>query len=139
MGNYNHNEAVKSINERDRRREEYENLKIRQSRTIARSTLPKFKCHKNVHAAKISNIYIVHQQNGDDPAYRHLVLEIEMPQNPSINPNIMQELKKEYICVPKEYLERNNPKAGGYYVLYEDGYESYSPAKQFEDGYTMIK
>lgn len=27
---------------------------------------------------------------------------------------------------------------GGYYVLYADGYESWSPAKAFEDGYTRI-
>lgn len=26
----------------------------------------------------------------------------------------------------------------GYYVLYADGYESYSPAKAFEEGYTKI-
>lgn len=27
---------------------------------------------------------------------------------------------------------------GGYYVLYEDGFESWSPAKPFEDGYTRV-
>ena len=27
---------------------------------------------------------------------------------------------------------------GGYYVRYEDGYESWSPAKAFEEGYTRI-
>jgi hypothetical protein len=30
------------------------------------------------------------------------------------------------------------PKAGDYYVVYEDGYTSLSPAKAFEDGYTLI-
>lgn len=28
--------------------------------------------------------------------------------------------------------------AGGYYVRYEDGYESWSPAKAFEEGYTLV-
>lgn len=28
---------------------------------------------------------------------------------------------------------------GGYYVLYKDGYESWSPADAFEEGYTRIK
>ena len=30
------------------------------------------------------------------------------------------------------------PHVGGYYVLYEDGYESFSPAKAFEEGYTRF-
>lgn len=28
---------------------------------------------------------------------------------------------------------------GGYYVLYEDGFESWSPAEAFEKGYTRIE
>lgn len=41
--------------------------------------------------------------------------------------------------VDAEYV-RINPKlsVGGYYVVYEDGYRSYSPARAFEDGYTRI-
>lgn len=27
---------------------------------------------------------------------------------------------------------------GGYYVKYEDGYESWSPSEAFEDGYTRV-
>jgi len=27
---------------------------------------------------------------------------------------------------------------GDYYVVYEDGYKSISPAKAFEEGYTLI-
>jgi hypothetical protein len=34
--------------------------------------------------------------------------------------------------------ERSNPQIGGYYVLYEDGYESFSPADAFESGYSLI-
>lgn len=30
-------------------------------------------------------------------------------------------------------------KVGGYYVVYEDGYESWSPAEAFEKGYTLIQ
>lgn len=37
-----------------------------------------------------------------------------------------------------EYVRKHGPKPGGYYVLYEDGYESYSPAKAFEEGYAKI-
>ena len=28
--------------------------------------------------------------------------------------------------------------AGGYYVVYEDGYKSFSPSKAFDEGYTLI-
>ena len=36
------------------------------------------------------------------------------------------------------YYEKHRPEPGGYYVVYDDGYKSYSPAKAFEDGYTLI-
>ncbi len=31
------------------------------------------------------------------------------------------------------------PQVGGYCVQYEGGYTSWSPAKEFEEGYTLIK
>ena len=37
-----------------------------------------------------------------------------------------------------DVVEKHNPEAGGYYVVYEDGYKSFSPAKAFEEGYTRI-
>jgi hypothetical protein len=38
--------------------------------------------------------------------------------------------------VSAEYLAKHKPEVGGYFVVYTDGYESYSPAKAFEEGYT---
>lgn len=40
--------------------------------------------------------------------------------------------------VSSEYVEKHDPQIGGYYVLYEDGYESWSPAEAFENGHTQI-
>lgn len=40
--------------------------------------------------------------------------------------------------VTTEYVQKHNPQVGGYYVVYEDGYKSFSPAKAFEDGYRLI-
>lgn len=40
------------------------------------------------------------------------------------------------VTVSDEYMKKHSPQAGGYYVVYEDGYQSYSPAKAFEEGYT---
>ena len=45
-------------------------------------------------------------------------------------------------CVVKvdaEYLKRCTELCvGGYYVKYEEGYESWSPAEPFENGYTLV-
>lgn len=41
-------------------------------------------------------------------------------------------------CVEADYLRKHKPEVGGYYVVYEDGYKSFSPAKAFEEGYTRL-
>ncbi len=40
--------------------------------------------------------------------------------------------------VEREYVRKHEPQAGGYYVVYQDGYKSWSPADAFEEGYTLI-
>lgn len=42
------------------------------------------------------------------------------------------------ITVSKDVYKRYWPMPGDYYVVYEDGYESFSPAKAFEEGYTRL-
>ena len=42
------------------------------------------------------------------------------------------------VYVSSEYLEKHDPQVGGYWVRYEDGYESWSPGPVFEAGYTRI-
>lgn len=44
----------------------------------------------------------------------------------------------ENISLPKDYFLKHCPEAGGYYVVYKDGYRSYSPAEAFEDGNSLI-
>lgn len=41
--------------------------------------------------------------------------------------------------VDATYVGKHDPKAGGYFVQYADGYKSWSPADVFEDGYTPEK
>jgi hypothetical protein len=86
--------------------------------------LPQYKCHKIVNAARITEIQkgvssdphsVFHDFNlvfGDIGASKH---------------------------VTAEWVERFRPDTGGYYVVYEDGYASFSPAKAFEEGYTLIE
>lgn len=40
--------------------------------------------------------------------------------------------------VDQAYMDKHKPEVGGYYVVYEGGYKSFSPAKAFEEGYTRI-
>lgn len=36
------------------------------------------------------------------------------------------------------YCHKHKPQSGGYYVVYDDGYKSWSPAEAFENGYTKL-
>ncbi len=79
--------------------------------------MPTYQCHKKVKAMKISEIVPDFQTN---------------------NLKMLFEGSDGYVVVSKEWSYKNNPEVGGYYVVYEDGYDSYSPAKAFEEGYTLI-
>lgn len=79
--------------------------------------LPQYKCHKVVRAAKITGF----RQNGNHDMPDMLLGEIG--------------------CIAVElphWHAKHKPQAGGYYVVYDDGYTSYSPAAAFESGYTRI-
>lgn len=43
-----------------------------------------------------------------------------------------------YVLVDHAWMLRHKPVIGGYYVVYEDGYASFSPVAAFEAGYTRI-
>jgi hypothetical protein len=36
------------------------------------------------------------------------------------------------------WVRKHKPREGGYFVTYEDGYQSFSPASAFEAGYTLV-
>jgi len=40
--------------------------------------------------------------------------------------------------VDKAYVDKHDPKAGGYYEVYKGGYKSFCPAKEFEEGNVRI-
>lgn len=86
--------------------------------------MPRYVCHKEVHALKIKEVFDPTGPNEESDGRRILRFE-----NPGYGP----------FFVSREYVQKHNPVAGGYYVVYADGYESFSPAKAFEDGYTLIK
>ena len=85
--------------------------------------MPKYNCHKQVWALKIADIK---RHNEDDP-------QAETDGSAMITP-----VEDGYAAfrVNHEYMHKHKPEAGGYYVVYKDGYKSFSPAEAFEDGYS---
>lgn len=79
--------------------------------------LPHYQCHKKVRALKIASIQPV------------------VGGSANITP-----ADKGYMefTVDAEYVAKHKPQIGGYYVVYDDGYRSFSPAQAFEEGYTRI-
>jgi hypothetical protein len=74
--------------------------------------LPQYQCHKKVWALKISAVER-DTLSFEDGRYAPIQCEDGM-------------------------FARYTPKSGDYYVVYDDGYKSISPAKAFEDGYTRL-
>lgn len=77
--------------------------------------LPEYVCHKTVNAAKITSMRALDNGNW-------LLVFGE------INLTIEKDVK---------WAAKFAPATGGYYVVYADGYASFSPAKAFEEGYTI--
>lgn len=86
--------------------------------------MPRYKCHKEVHALKVLAVNEPEIAEQDERDGSKFIVPVE-PRFASIH-------------VGHEFVRKHNPQAGGYYVVYEDGYTSFSPAKAFEDGYKRI-
>ena len=118
--------------------------------TFVMPTLPRYRCHKEVSAIKIKAIernqppmflgptckgcYALgtacgqcerckwEREHGSQQAI------FLVPEDPAVCK----------IQVTPDFFVKHNPQVDGYFVVYEDGYQSYSPAKAFEEGYTRI-
>lgn len=78
---------------------------------VTSTDIPQYRSHKTVRAIKI------------------MALQINASGQAMIAPEGVEHAS---FHVNAEYVKKHNPKAGGYYVRYEDGYESWSPAEAFE-------
>ncbi len=86
----------------------------------AQRELPRYKCHKAVHALKIGAIEI-HEDGSATIA----------PKDDGFLP----------FKVDADWVSRfkgSNDDDPGYYVVYRDGYKTWSPTEAFEDGYTSV-
>lgn len=75
--------------------------------------LPRYQCHKKVSALKIANVV---------PSPRGMLIGFD---DQRYAPHEVSE----------DWYYKHDPEVGGYFVVYEDGYQSYSPAAAFEGGY----
>lgn len=80
--------------------------------------LPQYRCYKVVRALQIGAVEVV-------AGYGEGVIA---PVDDRFRP----------FLVTADYMKKHDPQAGGYYVLYEDGYKSFSPKEAFEAGYTRL-
>lgn len=80
------------------------------------ANLPRWQCHKIVQAAQIESIRDQHVPDGA----------------------ILGLTGGFTVKVDAKWVDRHQARVGGYYVVYEDGYASYSPQAAFEGGYTPL-
>lgn len=84
--------------------------------------MPRYQCDKVVHALKIAEITLIPKGGGSA-----MLIPVEVAVYAPFE-------------VSKEFVYKHDPHRhpGGYYVVYEDGYKSFSPAEAFEEGYTRM-
>jgi hypothetical protein len=86
------------------------------------ANIPQYQCHKKVRALQIQSMTVV-------PAEERTVDKwVKIIPEGGFTP----------FYVSREWFLKHNPVQGGYYVVYDDDYVSFSPQKAFEDGYTLI-
>lgn len=107
-------------------------------------TLPKFQSHKTVEAFLIGDI--VGQLRGtaagtpDEPKHVDIPGEhgsIRMSTASHSEYVLSSDCEQFSVVVSEEYMNKHEPYVGGYFVRYNDGYESFSPAEAFEGGYVQ--
>jgi hypothetical protein len=84
--------------------------------------MPRYRSHKEVSALKIAHV----EHLGDDgTTYENPIVKVHF---------VDTSFEPVQICL----RSIPTPDVGWYYVVYPDGYKSFSPASSFEEGYTYI-
>jgi hypothetical protein len=94
----------------------------------AAAEMPRYRSHKHVWALKIASIVFDHDLAKEDG-------NRETDGSATITPS---DVGYAPFKVDSAYVRKHAPQAGGYYVVYADGYKSWSPAQAFEEGYTRV-
>lgn len=101
--------------------------RMHEQESAASMEMPRYRCFKEVHALKIREIEF--DRTAAEKENR------ETDGSATITPVDDGYAK---FRVDAEYVRKHKPVEGGYYVVYADGYKSFSPAKAFEDGYIRL-
>jgi hypothetical protein len=90
---------------------------------LAAKEMPRYQSHKEVHALKIAHV-------------EHLRTDTTTDENPIVKIHFVD---TSFLPIEMNLRGKPTPDVGWYYVVYDgDGYKSFSPAKAFEEGYTLI-
>lgn len=95
--------------------------------------MPTYRCHKTVSALKIKEV-VCHADA--DPAVT--IDEFAKTEEFQGGNLFFEDQRYAMRTFGADWYRRHKPESGGYFVVYADGYESFSPAKAFEDGYTRV-
>lgn len=92
--------------------------------TDCQREMPRYKCHKEVWALTIFDI-------------RKPIIPEDCEWDGSMELVPVEEGYAPF-KVSSEYMQKHKPQIGGMYVVYKDGYKSFSPFDVFADGYTRV-
>jgi hypothetical protein len=96
------------------------------SQRSAADNLPRWRCHKEVSADRIKAIRLLDSERDTE------VL-------PDGDSGTRWDLAGgTTVVVSNDLIARGTPRVGDYFVIYADGYESWSPRGAFEEGYDAI-
>lgn len=84
---------------------------------VPQMELPRYVSHKRVWALEIAEVSVPSVQSEDRRVY-------------------FRDKSYASIVAPGEMFSRYMPEVGDFYVVYADGYKSFSPRKAFLEGYT---
>ena len=91
--------------------------------------LQKYRSHKIVQAGKIAEIRTATEINRDAKHGSELM---------GMGQALLIIANGGTVVCDAPYIQKHSPFIGGYYIVYPDGYKSFSPAEAFESGYTPV-
>lgn len=94
--------------------------------------MPRYKCHKEVWALRIKDIVFDWERRD-----RNEETDGSAVITPAEEGYAAFSVDRNYVNKHLRDLEKDEI-IGGYYVVYSDGYKSFSPGRAFEDGYALI-